>query len=193
MYCEDSVADEIEHHHPKSLYPELTFVWPNYLYSCGSCNGKKLAKFAVFDQSGKAVEVSRKRGAPLLPPLSGDPLLVMPRIEDPLELLILDLRDTFCFEPRAADGSRAHSRARFTIDALALNRRPLLQARCDAYHSYRARVREYGSARNARRHRLIQALGRMPHPTVWQEMRRQHQSIPELAELFSEVPEALRW
>src|SRR5437867_3043275 len=38
-YCEDSFADEVEHVRPKSLYPEHVFVWENYLYSCGPCNG----------------------------------------------------------------------------------------------------------------------------------------------------------
>lgn len=41
-YCEDSCADEVEHIRPKSLYPELVFVWENYLYSCGLCNPKKI-------------------------------------------------------------------------------------------------------------------------------------------------------
>lgn len=39
MYCEDSVADEVEHFRPKDLYPEVVFVWMNYLYACGQCNG----------------------------------------------------------------------------------------------------------------------------------------------------------
>src|SRR5437764_1421089 len=40
-YCEDSCADEVEHVRPKSLYPEYVFVWENYLYACGPCNGPK--------------------------------------------------------------------------------------------------------------------------------------------------------
>src|SRR2546426_12783509 len=47
MYCEDSAADEIEHHRPKNLYPELAFAWENYLYACGPCNGPKNNRFAV--------------------------------------------------------------------------------------------------------------------------------------------------
>jgi len=39
MYCEDSAADEVEHHRPKDLYPEHVFNWENYLYACGPCNG----------------------------------------------------------------------------------------------------------------------------------------------------------
>src|SRR5690242_775517 len=35
MYCEDSAADEVEHHRPKNLYPDRVFLWENYLYACG--------------------------------------------------------------------------------------------------------------------------------------------------------------
>ena len=35
MYCDDSVADEVEHFRPKDLYPEVVFAWMNYLYACG--------------------------------------------------------------------------------------------------------------------------------------------------------------
>ena len=49
MYCEDSVGDEVEHHRPKNLYPDHTFLWDNYLYACGPCNGPKNNRFAVFD------------------------------------------------------------------------------------------------------------------------------------------------
>ena len=33
---------EIEHFKPKSIYPELTFEWDNFLPSCRKCNGSKL-------------------------------------------------------------------------------------------------------------------------------------------------------
>ena len=51
-YCEDSVADEVEHIKPKDLYPEFVFVWDNYLFACGNCNGPKSSRFAVFDAVG---------------------------------------------------------------------------------------------------------------------------------------------
>ncbi len=47
-YCEDSMADEVEHIWPKSLYPERVFSWQNYLYACGPCNGPKNNDFKVF-------------------------------------------------------------------------------------------------------------------------------------------------
>ena len=33
----------------------------------------------------------------------------------------------------------------------------------------------------------------MSHPTVWREMQRQQQLMPELETLFSHAPEALTW
>jgi 5-methylcytosine-specific restriction endonuclease McrA len=46
-YCEDSMADEVEHIAPKDLFPELVFSWNNYLYACGPCNGPKNNRFAI--------------------------------------------------------------------------------------------------------------------------------------------------
>lgn len=62
MYCEDSVADEVEHIKPKNLYPEEVFVWLNYLYACGPCNGPKQDKFAVYSAaSGRHTNVTRRK------------------------------------------------------------------------------------------------------------------------------------
>ncbi len=73
-YCEDSAADECEHIWPKSLFPHKTFVWSNYLFACGICNGShKGDQFAVFDANGEAMELARKRNAPVLPPPVGPP------------------------------------------------------------------------------------------------------------------------
>ena len=64
-YCEDSCADEVEHVRPKSLYPEQVFVWENYLYSCGPCNGPKNNQYAVFARKGnKLVPVTRGKNDP---------------------------------------------------------------------------------------------------------------------------------
>ena len=69
MYCEDSATDEIEHFRPKDLYPEVVFVWMNYLYACGRCNRKKNNRFFVFDpKSGRVVTASRGRKAAVVPP-----------------------------------------------------------------------------------------------------------------------------
>lgn len=145
MYCEDSAANEVEHLAPKRFYPDRVFVWENYLYSCGPCNGTKREKYAVFARNGRCVTLSRR--SPRRPPPDGVHVLIDPRSEDPLEFLELDLIDTFFFLPRQLDG-KANRRARFTIDVLKLNDRDLLpKARREAYGSYRARLVEYLDAR----------------------------------------------
>ncbi|MFP5272700.1 HNH endonuclease [Coleofasciculus sp.] len=82
-YCEDSVADEVEHIKPKDLYPEAVFVWENYLYACGQCNGGKNNKYAVFsDTTGQVKEVALRRGEPMVEPEQGEPVLIDPRKEE---------------------------------------------------------------------------------------------------------------
>lgn len=49
VYCEDSYGDEIEHIYPKDIYPSKTFIWENYLYACGPCNGPKSNNFALIN------------------------------------------------------------------------------------------------------------------------------------------------
>ena len=199
-YCEDSYADEVEHIKPKDLYPEWVFVWANYLYACGPCNGPKNNQFAVFaTATGDVIDVTRKRGAPVTPPELGEPVLIDPRHENPLAFMMLDLQDTFWFMPLGAPDSQHYQRAEYTLRALRLNDRDaLLEAREEAYRSYRARLSEYitkrdGDAPGAELDDLIAAINRMGHPTVWKEMQRQHHLIPALHDLFERAPEALHW
>lgn len=199
-YCEDSGADEVEHIKPKSLYPELTFVWENYLYACGPCNGPKNNQFAVFsDATGLFTEVTRRKGDPLIAPESGAPVLIDPRTEDALEYMELDLVDTFYFLPIGAPDSRDYQRAEYTITVLRLNERDILPtARKEAFCSYRARLVEYIRERDRgvpaeQLNTLVEALQRMGHPTVWIEMKRQQRLIPSLKALFDIAPEALNW
>ena len=199
-YCEDSVADEVEHIKPKDLYPELAFVWKNYLYACGPCNGPKNNQFAVLShRSGTLVEVSRRHGQPIVPPERGDPVLIDPRTENPLDYLQLDLLGTFLFLPAGTVGSREFCRASYTIRVLRLNDRDyLLAARREAFLSYRARLVEYVAKKESgisgtKLNRLVTALRSMGHPTVWHEIKRQHSLIPELNALFDKAPEAVHW
>lgn len=192
MYCEDSAADEVEHFRPKALYPDLAFAWDNYLYACGPCNLVKGQRFAVL-RSRRLIEVTRPAGAPVQPPVAGAPAPIDPRHEDPLELLELDLRGTLFFVPRAAQGI-ARLRAEYTIELLGLNARDyVVEARREAYGSYRARLSEYARATASRRGRLVAALKGMGHPTVWAEMKRQQARLSELRPLFAAAPEALTW
>lgn len=175
------------------------FVWPNYAYACGPCNGPKGVSFAVFTAGpGSKVEIKRSADAPSPPP-AGVPGLIDPRVEDATRLLALDLRDTFYFVERAAPGTLDHERARYTIEILGLNKREYLRlARLAAYRDYCAHLTQYLVVRNgggdeAELQRLATEIQIRQHPTVWSEMRRQHASLPILAPLFAAVPEALTW
>lgn len=200
MYCEDSAADEIEHFYPKNLYPEFTFVWANYLYSCGPCNGPKSQWFAVFSAAtGQRIEVSRPPGADVVPPEAGDPLYIDPRREDPMEFLRLDLRDTFHFRPLGARDTRAYDRATYTINKLHLNDRDDLCAmRADAFDNYANVLFAYVKGKRAgltgaELAPKIAKIRRAPHPTVWFEMKRQRDHHPRLSALFTAAAEALEW
>lgn len=195
MYCEDSAANEIDHFKPKSFYPELTFAWLNYLYACGGCNRSKLDRFKVVSSAtGAVVELVRKRGAHDEPE-PGTPVLIDPRVDDPLDLMALDLLGTFQFLPRYPAGTPAHERANYTIQVLGLNDRDhLLTARREAYENYRARLTEYAARRmGPQAGQLAAAMMRCGQPTVWAEMRRHAGAIQELKGLFKLAPEALEW
>jgi len=199
-YCEDSVADEVEHIRPKNLYPDRVFAWMNYAYACGPCNGPKNNGFAVFTvDTGTIVDVSRTKGAPIAEPAAGDPVLIDPRSEDPLSYLFLDIEDTFYFAPAHPQGTREWQRADYTIRLLRLNDREyLVAARREAYASYRARLREYRAQRDqgvdaSHLKRLREGLVTMGHPTVWAEMKRQREHVNELREAFRAVPDAVDW
>jgi uncharacterized protein (TIGR02646 family) len=199
-YCEDSVADQVEHIAPKDLYPEAVFVWENYLYACGQCNNPKSNQYAVFShETGNLVEVTRINHQRVFPPELGSPVLINPRFEDPLQFLELDLLGTFYFLPAETLNSRDRQRAEYTLDVLRLNDRDyLLAARAEAFDSYRARLYEYVSEKKSGSPQdlldtRIKALRKMQHPTVWQEMQRQQAWLPELKELFDRAPEALTW
>ena len=196
-YCEDSVGDEVEHIKPKDLYPECVFTWQNYLLACGRCNGGKNNKFAVI-VGRQLVDVTRRRGAQIRRPRRGDPGLINPRAEDPLAYLDLELKATFMFLPRQGLPTMDEQRAQYTIEVLKLNRDVLLEARRDAYGSYRARLVEYRELRDSGAeictlNSLIDGVMSSSHPTVWREMQRQRSDIDELKDLFSTVPEAVHW
>ena len=196
VYCEDSVGDEVEHIQPKDLYPCLVFVWTNYVYACGRCNGGKSNKFAVISGT-RLVDVTRPRDGPVVPPAPGAPAFLNPRVEDPLDFLDMDLEGTFWMLARDDLPDIDRERAEFTIETLKLNRDVLLQARATAFGSYRARLHEYVNERDAATadelDRLVDGIKAMPHVTVWAEMKRQHSSLQDLDELFTMAPEALRW
>jgi uncharacterized protein (TIGR02646 family) len=200
VYCEDSLADEVEHIYPKHFYPDRVFSWPNYVYACGPCNGPKESKFAVFTAGADSkVELVRTSDAPLPPPV-GISGLLDPRVEDPAQMLALDIRGgTFWFVPRSSKGTLDYERATYTIETLGLNKRDVLpSARRAAYKDYIAHLTQYvvvrtGGGDESELQRLAHEIATRQHPTVWAEMRRQHQQLHLVAPLFAAAPEALSW
>ena len=82
---------------------------------------------------------------------------------------------------------------------LRLNTRELLpKARQQAFKDYKAHLAQYRLKLDqgaSRKHldRLKADIRERQHPTVWSEMKRQHDALPELAALFRAVPQALAW
>jgi len=200
VYCEDSFADEVEHIKPKDLYPAEAFSWSNYVYACGPCNGPKNNQFAVISATNSMlVNVTRAPKSPVVPPEAGEPALINPRWENALKFIELDLVDTFFFLPTKKVGTKDYQRAEYTSEVLRLNDREALRvARKEAYDSYVARLDQYIRRRDAGSSkkelgRLVRALKRMQHPTVWKEIKRQYPYISELNALFVQAPEAKKW
>lgn len=194
-YCEDSAADEVEHVWPKKFYPEKTFIWQNYLFACGSCNGSnKRDQFSVFNAEGNRFDIVRKKDDPVIQPLTGSPLFIDPTSEDPTEFISLDLQ-TGLFVPLPPKDTREFQRAEYTIKILGLNTRDYLsRARRNAYASYKdsldvyTRLKEGGSSQ-ADLTRKRAEISEKHHPTVWHEIKiTAHLGIAH-QEAFQQSPE----
>jgi hypothetical protein len=206
IYCEDSKCDEVEHIYPKDLYPHFCFLWTNYVYACGTCNGPKNNQFAVFrHDNGQYQEVNPANNREQVSePPSGEIVLINPRVENPLDFCQLDL-ETFKFNIIAKPNTKDYKRADYTFNTvLRLNdkREYLRRQRENAYENYKARLHSYTTQKNngadrTKLNRMIENLKREAHPTVWKEMQRQYLSKSlkdsELQNYFQQSPEALSW
>lgn len=151
MYCEDSQGTAIEHFYPRESRPDRAFVWPNLLFACAHCNSNE--KRTQFPQ------------AP-----DGQPLLIDPTAEDPLDHILL-APSTGRLEPRLEPESQKESeKGRASIDTFALNRAVLEAGRHDAWVSIQELIIRYdahlsaGNADQAEHVRL--ALCRFPFSSV---------------------------
>lgn len=205
VYCEDSVGDEVEHIRPKDLYPELCFVWENYVYACGNCNGPKSNKFAVFrEDNDEFYDASLNKG---VQPPKGEDVMINPRIENAMDFCMLDLRGTFKFVIIKPQGTKEHKKADYTFnEILRLNdqREFLREARKKAFGNYKARLYYYTKEKKNGAHQdkleaMIEQIKTEAHPTVWKEMQRYFSKgflqtfDQDLHNLFVESPEALNW
>jgi len=197
----------VEHILPKSLHPDRAFDWHNYLYACGPCNRPKSNRYGVV-RGSEIVEFMRRRSDPIVPPPQGDSALINPRIEDPLDFLELDLggvtpdgdllEGTFELLPRDGLSLKDRARAQFTIKVVGLNREVIRVSRANAMGGFRARLHEYvqhkerGSAQD-KLETLRDDILMTPHLTVFAELRRQRNFLPEIDDLFARAPEATTW
>ncbi|MEO8153402.1 MAG: HNH endonuclease [Rhizobacter sp.] len=201
-YCEDSLADEIEHMRPKDLYPDQAYVWENYVLACGPCNGPKNNRFAVLDAAAELIDVSRKPKDDVVPPVSGVHALVNPRIEDPLELLWLDFR-TWRYVPKIDDeASAAWKRAAYTIRVLRLNDRDeLVRGRRAASTNFVSRLHRWIEMRtrwsDEEQQGFVADFRAERYRGVWERLKRGSQApvevVREVEALLTEAPEARGW
>lgn len=196
-YCEDSHANQVEHIFPKKFYPDRCFSWINYCYACGPCNQPKSDKFALFvSLTNEELDLKSLPKNTIPPP--GAALLIDPRIEDPTRLLYLDTENTFHFVPFSND-SREKRKAQYSIEILGLNSRSyLVRSRRIAFSSFRARLSEYVTKKEAGfdktiLDKLIVDFKEDHHQTVWFEMKRQRTIHSEIDDLLNRAPEALTW
>jgi len=143
-YCEDSLADEIEHIRPKNWFPNQAFNPDNYLFACGPCNSPKGNAYAVVSPTGQLAEAIRTAKTGILPPPAGQEALLHPRYDNPQAFLALDLANTFYFKPQAGLSAADQARANYTIKVLRLNYKdPLVRARREAFKDFVARLKAY--------------------------------------------------
>jgi uncharacterized protein (TIGR02646 family) len=198
-YCEDSVADEVEHIKPKSLYPEFVFVWDNYLYACGQCNTRKNNQYAIFID-GQKFEIQSTGEAPPF----GEDIFLNPRIENPLDFIELDLGDdledgTFLYQPQYSleEDSLEFIRAEYTITVLNINREYLRAGRKEAALNFRARLFDYRANKTGltpeKLENFVRDFKKMRYPSVWYEIKRQRQRLSSINPFFTEFPEIIDW
>lgn len=196
-YCEDSNANQVEHIYPKNHYPEKCFSWENYCYACGPCNQPKNDKFSIFEVA-TGLEKNLKDLAKNTQPPKGEALLIDPRVDQPMDFLFLDTKDTFKFVA-FKETEKEIRRAEYTIEILGLNSRShLVKARKIAFDNFKSRLFEYVHKKesgdsNAILAPLIDSLKSDGHQTVWYELIRQRSFHSEIDDLLNRAPEALNW
>lgn len=189
FYCERDRHRDIEHIRPKKYYPELCFVWNNYVYACVICNqDEKRDKAAVVTEDETLVVFARQiDDATPLP--AGIPALIDIRTEDPLDHIVLDLQTGY-FVPSGVGVSAL--RADYTVKLFQLNEDNLARGRRRAvagYVDYIEKLKTASAVGDAAQVATLESeIKLLPNPTVLVEMRRQSPFNAELAALFVDVP-----
>lgn len=218
-YCEQSEANDIEHIHPKSFFPEFTFVWDNYLLACKQCNSAyKLDQCYVIDNQDELFQVLRKSE-----PLYKTHAFINPRSEDPNKFMILNLK-TFKFLELPDLSKKDSNRVKATLEILALNERDtLIEARKSAAIFYYQRMDLLVKIINSNTKEAIEELltpydncldtslnldelkdsiktgfkkqiSTWQHPSVWYSIKLVESKINDKWKIiFHHIPDALNW
>lgn len=222
-YCENNEATDIEHILPKSFFPEDAFVWENYLLACKTCNtGYKLDKIAVFlpEASSTRHDIARKTIPPNRDVLMLNPRIESPLDFIDLNLktgIFQEIHPDGTRECQRANYTFEAVLQLNTREALRQAREAVFKDRFQQLSiavaiSEAASFDELNALLNATEPYidLDQAMGleelkvhllkniqssmlKRPHPTVWEEMKRQHEYFPRLKNLFDRYPESLAW
>ncbi|MEO6192864.1 MAG: HNH endonuclease [Thermoanaerobaculia bacterium] len=121
VYCEDSHGTAIEHFWPRARYPERAFDWLNYLIACSGCNSNHKRDQFPLDSTGQ-------------------PLLVNPAEEDPLDHLSFS-PSTGLYQPLSPKGDPS-------IQVFGLNRVTLTRGRTDAWTILQQLLVRYAHSRD---------------------------------------------
>ena len=218
-YCEQNEANDIEHIHPKSFFPELTFIWDNYLLACKQCNsGQKLDRCYVLDAANVPLKLARKKA----PTVGATIAFINPRVENPNDFMMLNLQ-TFKFDVFEHLGIVAQRKAEKTLEILELNERdPLIEAREKAFEFFYDRLKgliQFLAANsNEEIDKLLapnkvldttvsleqnkqsieenhkKAIRTHQHPSVWYAIKTvSSKTNPKWKALFEQLPQALDW
>lgn len=196
-YCEHNEAADIEHIAPKSLFPELAFVWTNYILACKQCNtGHKLDKMYVFSPPGSATSFLAKAAADGSLPESKDLAYIHPRFEDPMDLMQLnmwedgDLGD-FIFYPLHSRDTREHAKVANTLEILKLDEaRSLDYDRAKTFNSFKASLAEYARVVKASTHEDLTAATR-GYPPIDRQQPIEVEKNKILASITKDIEESI--
>jgi uncharacterized protein (TIGR02646 family) len=218
-YCEQNEANDIEHIAAKSFFPELAFVWENYLLACKHCNSAlKLDKCFVLNAGNELVMLNRGEEPPF-PTVA----FINPRIENPNDYMMLDMTDC-TFKWFTTLNLQQTNKAIATIQILDLNGRDTLIAARKSAQTYYYRALKYlVELQNASTKTIFRdllepdderfdfnqtlealklevkqsiktAITSYQHPSVWYALKMQaSKAHPKWKNLFEQLPEALNW
>ena len=190
-YCELDRYRDIDHVYPLAIYPEESFSYYNFVYSCVICNQNRKRERCASIVDGEVIELdSFARHDIVLP--EGVKAFVNPRIEDPANFFDLDLETGVMLIAYGIDGV-PKKRAEYTIDVLHLNDPNLARDRRSSFRLYSSllgaieeAIRENDTKKFERSFEDLLMVGR---PTVLAKMHRSAGNLGAVGETLNFILE----